>query len=184
MIKSEKPDWQSKDLNIGLEVTEALISESGRKRSIINHYFGIGSDVDFIKGQIEDKYPEYANDFLVINGAAAFSEMCDMQSKIEKVIESIEVKFKKINDHYMQFKDNWLYVFGPSMLCEKDIRVIYDNYKEFIAKYKITFNKIFINSLDSIFILNHEGLENIISVSDECLKKLKIDSEKNIDTIL
>lgn len=70
------------------------------------------------------------------------------------------------------------------MLCEKDIPVIYDNYKEFIAKYKITFNKIFINSLDSIFILNHEGLENIISVSDECLKKLKIDSEKNIDTIL
>ncbi len=30
--EGEKPDWQSHDLNIGLEITEALEKNDGRKR--------------------------------------------------------------------------------------------------------------------------------------------------------
>lgn len=39
MLDGEGSDWQSIELDIGMEVTETLEPNDGRKRSVINQYF-------------------------------------------------------------------------------------------------------------------------------------------------
>lgn len=53
----ENPDWQSEELGIGMEVTEALEQKDGRKRFVINQYFKKGLFDQNVKKEFEEKYP-------------------------------------------------------------------------------------------------------------------------------
>ena len=180
LMKSEKPDWQSRGLDIGLEVTEALSCDDGRKRFVLSKYFCKGLDGNYIKDQIGQNYSEYSSNIDVSGNVACYSEIYDMDDIIRQVIESINQKTKKLNGHYTIFKNNWLYVFAPDLFCDIDIPVICKGYKEIIPKYKIIFDKLFINARNSIFVLNSEKLENTISLSDECVKWLAIEAQKQL----
>ena len=53
----ENPDWQSEELGIGMEVTEALERKDGRKRFVINQYLKKGLFDQNVKKEFEEKYP-------------------------------------------------------------------------------------------------------------------------------
>lgn len=171
--KGEEPDWQSKDLDIGLEVTEALKSEDGRIRSVINKYFGRGLDGSFVKDQIENGYLEYSHRIEVVGNIACFSCSGDMVPKIQQVIATVITKTEKLNDYYRQFGNNWLYVFAPDFFVTSDIPGVYEACQQQTSQYIIQFDKVFINAQDRIFVLNPEGLEDEISISNDCLSRLK-----------
>lgn len=154
LIKSEKPDWQSRELDIGMEVTEALSFDDGRKRFVLSKYFCKGLDGNYVKDQIGQNYPEYYSNIDVSGNVACYSEIYDMNDKIRQVIESINQKTKKLNRHYTIFKNNWLYVFAPNLFCDIDIPAICEGYQESVSKNKNIFDKLFIYARDSIFVLN------------------------------
>lgn len=174
--KVEEPDWQSEALDIGLEVTEALESDDGRKRSVINNYFGKGLDGNIIKNHVEKEYPEYSHFVNVVGNTACFSLYCDMIPKIEQVVAAIVSKTAKLNEHYKKYKNNWLYVFAPDLFADFDIPYVFNAYRERTSQYHIQFDKIFINAHDCIFILTLEGLNDQILISDSNLKRLKKDA--------
>ena len=53
----ENPDWQSEELGIGMEVTEALERKDGRKRFVINQYLKKGLFDQNVKKEFEEKCP-------------------------------------------------------------------------------------------------------------------------------
>ncbi len=171
--KGEEPDWQSKDLDIGLEVTQALLPKDGEIRSVINEYFGKGLDGQFVKDQIEQRNPEYGSMVHVVKNTACFSQCYDMQSKIQQVSESIIKKTKKLNNHYSRFKNNWLYVFAPDLFGSFDIPQVYETYQKNTTEYAVKFDKIFIQIDNQLFILNANGLETEILIPNDRLSQLK-----------
>lgn len=70
--KKEEPDWQSEILDLGLEITEALESEDGRKRFVVNRYIGKGLNGQVVKAAIDAIFQEYSQQFGVIDGRAYF----------------------------------------------------------------------------------------------------------------
>lgn len=70
--KGEEPDWQSEKLDIGMEVTEALEPEEGRKRSVINRHFGKNQEGDIVKQQIKKVTPNTATKLVLWMGKHIF----------------------------------------------------------------------------------------------------------------
>lgn len=173
----EEPDWQSVKLDIGMEVTEALEPDDGRKRFVINKYFGRGLSGQYIEEQFREKHPEYDSQLEVVDDTACFSDSYDMKPKIQQVCSAIAAKAKKLNSHYTIFKQNWLYIFAPDLFTEFDLSEVLRTYREIAAQNSIMFDKVFLNAFHSIFVLNPNGLECEIPVSDDCLKQLKSEAQ-------
>ena len=155
--KGEEPDWQSAKLDLGLEVTEALLPEDGRKRAVINQYFGKGLDGQYIKEQIEHKYPEYSHQMSVIGKTACFSESYDMMPKVRQVGLAISMKTRKLNQNYTRFANNWLYVFAPSLFTQDDIQAVCQICQGNNQAYAIQFDKVFLNVNDKVFVVSITG---------------------------
>lgn len=88
-------------------------------------------------------------------------------------------KTKKLNCSYKKFEHNWLYVFFEfSCLEEAEIEEAMCAWRERANKYKINFDRIFINTIDQIFVVQKEGIVEKISVSDKALKQIKKEALK------
>lgn len=175
----ENPDWQCEELGIGMEVTEALERKDGRKRFVINQYFKKGLFDQNVKKEFEEKYPEYNSRLVVENNIACFSDSYDVSSKIRQVCLAIILKTSKLNSHYTKFEQNWLYIFASEQFVESAVPEVLQAYQKTISQDNIVFDKIFLNALDSIFVLNQNGLECKILLSEDCLKRLKAEARKN-----
>lgn len=176
--KGEEPDWQSAKLDLGLEVTEALLSEDGRKRAVINQYFGKELDGQYIKEQIEHKYPEYSHQMSVIGKIACFSESYDMMPKVRQVGLAISMKTRKLNQNYTRFANNWLYVFAPSLFTQDDIHAVCQICQENNQAYAIQFDKVFFNVNDKVFVVSITGtVEQILDLED-FLARLKKEAQE------
>ena len=175
--KGEEPDWQGEKLDIGLEVTEALEPEEGRKRSVINRHFGKNQEGHIVKQQIEKSYPEYSDQIGVVDGQAYFFESYDTPSKINQTLDTIKSKTKKLNDHYKIFSNNWLYIFTPYLFLDSDILQIQFDYLEYATKFPVKFDKIFFNLQSELIILNSGGIEKHLSISENLLMKIKAEAQ-------
>ena len=162
--KNENPDWQSESLGIGLEITEALAADDGRIRSVINQYFGRGLSGNYIKNQIETRFPEYAEMVNVVEDTACFSQSGDMGPKIERVIQAIAEKTDKLNDHYQQLAQNWLFVFAPDLFSDYDLPEVSGEWARRTTQYSKQFDKVFLLAIDRLFVLTSEGLERDIPI--------------------
>lgn len=60
---------------------------------------------------------------------------------------------------------------------------VYQTYQQHIAKYPIQFDKIFISTQEQIFVLNVNGMENEIPISNDCLSQLKKETLKKTNKI-
>ncbi len=178
---SEKPDWQNKHLDIGLEVTEVLNKADGRERAVVNRYFGKGLDGQYIKKEIENHYPEYSSNIIVSEGRVChIKSLGSSKHIIDKVILTIDKKAKKLNECYVKFKNNWLYVFAPDVFTD-DIQDICREYVKLKIKHEVYFDKIFLFVDNLIFVLGFNGIENKIQLPHEYLKKLKLEALKKAE---
>lgn len=177
--KGEEPDWQSIELDVGIEVTEALHREDGRKRNAINQYFGKGLDCHQLKEQFGKKYPEYDGQLWVLENTACFSDSYDMQDKIQQVCLAIESKTRKLNHHYRRFRNNWLYVFLPGLLNGADIPEIFQAYEMVNSQFPLKFDKVFLNSHELIYIMQPDDWIGTINISDDILRQIKNEAQQN-----
>lgn len=172
--KLEKPDFQSKKLNTGIEVTKAIPTEEGRALSIINKYFGKKYNGKFIKNEIENKYKgDFKNNIGVIDGVAYYKREYNREEKKNEIEERIEVKLHRLNDNYKLFENNHLYIFSETSLIEKEtLEIIMEDIKEISLKYK--FDIIFVNAIDCIYIMDF---------NKNTIEKVEISAEDNIKCI-
>ena len=173
----EAPDWQSEELDLGIEVTQAISETDGELRSIINRYFNNGLGGSLIRKVIQKKHHKYVGNFEEIDNRSIC--VIPYQTAIEKnkILESIIGKTFKLNKNYKVFKNNWLYVFADIALYEEDILDIIEMIKSNNVN-KIQFDKIFINITDKIFVIDNYMTVKEHHVENELLKWLKLEAFK------
>lgn len=139
--KNERPDWQSKDLEIGLEVTQGISKYQGMVNAISQTY---GNDTP----------PEYIIESLQ-NDLAAHNTFYDLsESEPDNLCLHIRnayiKKTKKLNNHYITYSSNQLYIFTfQSMLVKADIQQCM---RIDLAPYDINFDITFLNCQDKIYV--------------------------------
>lgn len=178
--KMERPDWQSEELDIGIEVVRTLFTSEGREDSIINRYFGKGLEGRFITNEVKKLYPDYKN-LIKIEGESAYtSRYYDMNDIRVRIESQIEKKTKLLNSGYRIYKDNWLYVFtGLSILNMVDIEEIIARIEGSANSQRYMYNKIFINVIDRIFVVKGLDIIEEIEIPSSLQKQLKKEAVLN-----
>lgn len=172
LVNKDKPDLQSDELSIGIEVSRSVSSESCHQQFIINKYFGKGYTPEYIIEQAK-KEKKYGDIFKDIDGLCVAEMNFNTNDIITRTMFSIHEKTIKLNSDYKLFNSNWLYLFlGTSMVTDQDIKTIVDYLKNSDYKEK-SFDKIFINTIDRIFVINSNFQIDKIEVSEEQLKLIK-----------
>ena len=178
--KSEKPDWIMKDNSLGIEITRAVIEKREKESNFITKDFGKGiPSNDLIKRINEQRKHEIKGDLFVKNNVVCYSPtkgLYDFEIHLSKIISSINTKqFEKL-PKYKDIEEYWLYVFAEVSLNISDIENIKNN---IIKEEEIrSFNKIFINCVDKIFLIETTDQTIEIIVNNEILKLLKKESLK------
>jgi hypothetical protein len=171
--KSESPDYQSSELNIGIEITEAITTRQGTHRSIVNQYFGRGLQGEYIKEEAEKRYPQIIGRISVWEGHAVYSEhdgLSDFRGHIELIRQSIHQKTKKLNNGYKIFARNWLYIFTHVVLEPFDVDEVI---KGIHCDHPLSFDKIFINCIDRLYVISNFDKTEVIEVEHEVLRQIK-----------
>ncbi|MBI9011242.1 MAG: hypothetical protein JEZ08_03360 [Clostridiales bacterium] len=90
---------------------------------------------------------------------------------------SIREKTVKLNSLYEVFNANWLYVFiHTSILNVDDIK---ERSTEWFADDKRSFDKIILNCIDKLFIVDSALKISVVSIDESGLSKLKADASSD-----
>lgn len=183
--KGESPDWQSYELGIGLEVVRAISEEEGELDSITNQLFGHGLSGEYIKKEVEKRFPKYVKNFEVVRNIACVSEDISFENNCIKAINSIIKKTNKLNNEYTVFNNNWLYMFANLWADAFNIEGLIDIYNELIfkLKFKRRFNKIFINDLDCIYVIEPNGCFTKLDLDSDMLARLKREASESYNDV-
>ena len=182
-ILSDKPDLQNSYLDIGIEVTRAISEYEGMYNGIANKYFGKGFNGEYIKKNIEEKFEKFRGEVSVIDDKTLISGhkgLCDFKTHIDEIEKAIILKTCKLNNNYKTYNKNHLYLFtGTSLVKDYDLKDKLKDIKEATLSYKISFDLLFINCLDKIFVVDMAS-ENIaeILIDEEMLIKIKAEVAK------
>ncbi len=180
---SERPDWQSDVLDIGIEVVRAISKTEGEENYIINRYFNKGLGGYLIQKIVSKKFPKYKNLIKVHNNVAYTTKgWFDFDEKCREIENEIMNKICKLNGNYTIYENNWLYVFtSTGLLSEYDIKIIINKLKERYITFNICYDKIFINAIDKLFCINNLSSFDKIDIPNEILKKLKQEAMKEVE---
>lgn len=173
----ECPDWQSDKLDLGIEVTEAKNPMDGQLDFIIDKYFNKGLSGRKIQNAVKKEYPKYGHLFRYKRNISYCTVPISYSDEINKIAKAITEKTEKLNKNYKVFKNNWLYIFaGIELYCE-DIPKILSLTKT--DEKGIQYDKIFINVIDKILVINRDGFIEEVEVDNKTLKELKAEALKN-----
>ncbi len=182
--KCEKPDWISEELSIGLEITRALSPKDGERWKLINKYFGKGYSFEEIREKTNSELKYNNNFFKNVNGIAYCEEIVNYKNVKSLIVDAIRCKLNKMNDGYKTFNNNWLYVFSEVSLLENfEIKDICNEIQKVVNEwnYKYVFNKIFINSIDELYIIENMSEISKIEIPSTVLGRIKSDAiNKNV----
>lgn len=161
-IKCESPDWINETMDLGLEVSQALMPDDGQAGNFIDQYLG----------KLKEEIPEaalerYGDRLHFYNGRfwAVLPEKGVAQDYLAKAKYRFEKKLVKLNTNYKSRKYNGLYLFlHPTKEDKIDIQQLYDYMKERQAAEKVQFDYVFLNCVDVIYICNYvkDILEEIV----------------------
>ena len=93
-VKSESPDWINNEMDLGLEVTQALLPDDGKTESFIDKYLGCRKE-ELPYAAIEF----YGNRLHFYNGRfwAVLDDEREPQDYLEKVQFRFDRKLEKLN---------------------------------------------------------------------------------------
>lgn len=175
MKKHERPDWIDENRSIGLEVTRALSPKDGERESIIERYFCKGYTPEEIINKANRELKCNKDMFKIADGICYVEKNVNYSDVKQLIIDTINTKISKLNSHYDKFNKNWLYVFADSSL-------LYDgDIEEIILKINnigdnSSFDKIFINIIDKIYVIEDNSYSKI-DVTDSELARIKKESK-------
>lgn len=175
--KKECPDFHSDDLDIGLEVTEAMSNEDGEFRQV---------EFDHMRGQlphIDKKYLSVKNkdgeeipplrELGYFNGVPFSGVSFTLEDILTKIINAIKMKNEKLNTVYKIFSQNWLYIFAGMEMNLKS-----DYIKKDLLITDRQFDIYFIDCASTLYIVKNGQIANAIKDIDigkikSIAKKLK-----------
>lgn len=147
VIKKERPDIQSEELNVGIEVTRAIPSIEGQANSISAHNFGKNKKYNEIIENTEKYYKTFNGEINNCNGATTLSAtkgLITIKSRIDCLIKSIKEKTSNLNEKYKVFDENHLFVYSDEIIDDFDIIEVLKNVPLYVNNYRIKYNKIYV----------------------------------------
>ena len=153
-VKNESPDWINEEMNLGLEVTQALLPDDGKTESFIDKYLGC------LKEELPIAAIEFYGDRLhFYNGRfwAVLDDEREPQDYLLKVQFRFDRKLEKLNINYARMKNNGIYIYVHPAKNEKvDAKKLYHYMKKEQSKKKYGFKWVFLNCIDKIYVFDFE----------------------------
>jgi len=178
-IKSESPDWINETMDLGLEVSQALLPNDGQTESFIEQYLGC------LKEELPPSARERYGDRLHFYNGRFWAVLPDSkldQDYLAKAKYRFDRKLEKLNTNYQHRRYNGLYLFLHSA-NERDIDVgkLYEYMQRRQADCKIRFDWVFLNCIKVIHVCNFinstlepivlpQNAENFLSTESEYLR--------------
>ena len=149
-IKSESPDWINESMDLGLEVSQALLPHDGQEESFIEKYLGC------LKEELPpvafEKYGERLNFY---NGRfwAILPQQDVEQDYLSKAKYRFDRKLEKLNTNYVEKKYNGLYLFlHPSDEMDIDAEALFAYMRQRQEKTEKCFDWVFLNCQKTIYV--------------------------------
>gem|GEM_PF-1771189 len=153
----DKPDLQNKKANIGIEVVQALSEDEGMRRSRII------------------KFEEYENEISAEKAKRKIG--FDFGNHFKEMIKRIDGKLEKLNnkieDGYVLFDTNGLYIYAESAEIRKeDIIKMIPFIKKISGQYKRKFDIFFVNAIEKLCVIDEENNVQQIDFDSSVTEKM------------
>ena len=161
-VKCESPDWINETMDLGLEVSQALMPEDGQAAKFIELYLG----------RRREEIPEasmarYGERLYFYNERfwAILPRDEEEQDYLQKARYRFDSKLLKLNTNYQNRGNNGLYLFlHPREDDTVDAASLFSYMKERQATEKVKFDYVFLNCMKEIYVCNfrEDSMEKII----------------------
>lgn len=178
-VKSESPDWINETMDLGLEVSQALLPSDGQEEDFIERYLGC------LKEELPllafEKYGERLNFY---NGRfwAILPECDEQQDYLFKAKYRFDRKLEKLNTNYTYKKYNGLYLFlHPADEQDIDVDALFFYMQERQKRTEKQFDWVFLNCVKKIYVCDSRNdrmdaiilppnAENLLNMEAEYLR--------------
>lgn len=152
-VKSESPDWINDTMELGVEVSQALLPDDGQMESFIENYLGCRREE--LPAAAVERYGErlhfYNDRFWAILPVPG-----QQQDYLYKAKYRFERKLEKLNTNYRQMRYNGLYLFlHPGDESDLDVGSLFDDMREKQKQKERTFDWVFLNCGNIIYVCNY-----------------------------
>ena len=181
-IKSESPDWINETMDLGLEVSQALMPEDGKTESFIEQYLGC------LKEELPEMAMEHYGDRLYFYNGRFWAVLPDQeidQDYLAKAKYRFDKKLEKLNTNYQNRSHNGLYLFLPQTdETNIDVEHLFSYMKEQQATKNVQFDWVFLNCVKVIYVCDFvenvlepivlpQNAENFLNTESEYLRYLR-----------
>lgn len=152
-IKSESPDWINENMNLGLEVSQALLPDDGQTKNFIEQYLGCLKEE--IPSAALERYGERLNFY---NGRfwAVLPDDMEHQDYLFKAKYRFDKKLEKLNTSYQQKRHNGLYLYlHPGDERDIDVKQLFEYMGGQQKHKKQRFDWVFLNCRKVIYVCNY-----------------------------
>lgn len=181
-IKSESPDWINETMDLGLEVSQALMPEDGKTESFIEQYLGC------LKEELPEMATEHYGDRLYFYNGRFWAVLPDQeieQDYLAKAKYRFDKKLEKLNTNYQNRSHNGLYLFlHPTDETNIDVEHLFSYMKEQQDTKNVQFDWVFLNCVKVIYVCDFvenvlepivlpQNAENFLNTESEYLRYLR-----------
>ena len=152
-VKSESPDWINENMELGVEVSQALLPDDGQTESFIENYLGCRRE-ELPLSAVE----RYGNRLHFYNDRfwAVLPDPEQHQNDLYKAKYRFDRKREKLNTNYRHMRYNGLYLFlHPSDESDFDAVCLFEYMRERQAGTKRRFDWVFLNCGKVIYVCNY-----------------------------
>lgn len=178
-IKSESPDWVNETMDLGLEVSQALLPDDGQTESFIEKYLGC------LKEELPpEAFSRYGERLHFYNGRfwAVLPDGRFHQDYLFKAKYRFDKKLEKLNTNYRHLRYNGLYLFlHPREENDIDAGRLFEYMRQRQESERVQFDWVFLNCVRVIYVCNYgkntvepivlpKNAENFLNKESECLR--------------
>lgn len=152
-VKSESPDWINETMDLGLEVSQALLPDDGQTESFIEQYLGCRKE-ELPAAALE----RYGKRLHFYNGRfwAVLPDDNVHQDCLSKAKYRFDRKLEKLNRNYQYRRYNALYLFlHPTEDSSIDTVQLFEYMRHQQEKREVQFDWVFLNCVRVIYVCNY-----------------------------
>ena len=149
-VKSESPDWINETMNLGLEVSQALLPDDGQTKNFIDQYLGCRKEE--LPPAALERYGARLNFY---NGRfwAVLPDDLENQDYLYKAQYRFDKKLEKLNTSYQHKRYNGLYLFlHPMDECRIDVQSLFEVMGQRQKDSAQKFDYVFLNCVKEIYV--------------------------------
>ncbi|MGN0342905.1 MAG: hypothetical protein ACI4DO_08935 [Roseburia sp.] len=175
-VKSESPDWINETMDLGLEVSQALLPDDGQEESFIEQFLGCRREE--LPPQALEKYGERLH-FYNDRFWAILPDPNVQQDYIAKAKYRFDRKLEKLNSNYRNMRYNGLYLFlHPNRESDVDAGQLFEYMGLRQQEQERRFDWVFLNCVQKIYVCNYIQNEiNAIKLPQNAEKFLNTEAE-------